>query len=173
MRRLLLLAVVLQLGGCSCGRQPPVEAAAPVPSSGQATAASDPAAAERAQAAQALADNYQDLALAASTLHSYLAAVAGKDWNKADTFWTGGKAPPRPDDYAVRGIEDLGSMRITNRAPEPLDQEIPTRAVEIPVTLLVRGNGGAREIKGWYRLRRKIDGAGWEITSASMPPSLD
>ena len=72
-----------------------------------------------------------------------------------------------------RGIEDLGSMRITNRAPEPLDQEIPTRAVEIPVVLRVRKSDGIHEIKGWYRLRRKITDDGWEITSASMRPSLD
>jgi hypothetical protein len=37
----------------------------------------------------------------------------------------------------------------------------------------VRGDGGIREITGWYRLRRKVSDDGWEITSASMRPSLD
>lgn len=64
-------------------------------------------------------------------------------------------------------------MRINTDVPVPLDDDSPPRAVEIPVILRVRGGNGISEIKGWYRLRRKISGDGWEITSASMRPSLD
>jgi hypothetical protein len=123
--------------------------------------------------AQAQANNAAALSLAASTVHAYLAAAAGKDWDKADAYWVGGKPPPQPDDYSVRSLQDLGSMRINNEAPKPLDEEMPTRAVEIPVVLRVRKSDGIHEIKGWYRLRRKIGDDGWEITSASMRPSLD
>lgn len=173
MRESLLIVTVLLLGGCSCSRQPDAAPAA----SGQAAPAQDPAAianqAATAQAAQAQASNAAALSQAVSTVHAYLAAVAGKDWNKADAYWVGGKPPPQPDDYSVRSLQDLGSMRINNEAPKPLDEEVPTRAVEIPVVLRVRKSDGIHEIKGWYRLRRKIGDDGWEITSASMRPSLD
>jgi pyruvate/2-oxoglutarate dehydrogenase complex dihydrolipoamide acyltransferase (E2) component len=177
MRGSLLMVTVLLLGGCSCGRQPDAESAAGTAASGQAAPAPDPAAAATSQAtamqAQAQASNAEALSQAASTVHAYLAAVAGKDWNKADAYWVGGKPPPQPDDYSVRSLQDLGSMRIDNEAPEPLDKEIPTRAVEIPVVLRARKSDGIHEIKGWYRLRRKVSDDGWEITSASMRPSLD
>lgn len=171
------MMTVLLLGGCSCGRQPDAEPAAGTAASGQAAPAQDPAAAATSQAtamqAQTQASNAEALSQAASTVHAYLAAVAGKDWNKADAYWVGGKPPPQPDDYSVRNLQDLGSMRINNEAPKPLDEEMPTRAVEIPVVLRVRKSDGIHEIKGWYRLRRKIGDDGWEITSASMRPSLD
>ena len=172
---LLMVMTVLLLGGCSCSRQPAAEPAATnANASSQAAPAQDPvAAASQAAMAQAQASNAAALSQAASTVHAYLAAVAGKDWNKADAYWVGGKPPPQPDDYSVRSLQDLGSMRINNEAPKPLDKEIPTRAVEIPVVLRVRKNDGIHEIKGWYRLRQKISGDGWEITSASMRPSLD
>jgi hypothetical protein len=174
MRGPLLLTTVLLLGGCSCSRQPVADPAANTAASNQATPVQDPAtAASQTAKAQALASNAASLSQAASTVHAYLAAAAGKDWTKADAYWVGGKPPPQPDDYSVRGLQDLGSMRINNEAPKPLDEEIPTRAVEIPVVLRVRKSDGIHEIKGWYRLRRKITDDGWEITSASMRPSLD
>lgn len=174
MRGSLLMVAVLLLGGCSCSRQPDAESAAGTAASGQPAPAQDPTTTtSQATAMQAQASNAAALSQAASTVHAYLAAVAGKDWNKADAYWVGGKPSPQPDDYSVRSLRDLGSMRINNEAPKPLDEEIPTRAVEIPVVLRVRESDGIHEIKGWYRLRRKIGDDGWEITSASMRPSLD
>lgn len=173
MRGLFLLAMTLLIGGCSCNRQPDAQAAS------QAAAPESPptkpvdgdsiAQAAQAQAPTAPADS---AAQAASTLHAYLAEVAGKNWGKADAYWSGGKPPPRADDFAVRGIDDLRSMRINNGTPKPLDQESPPQAVEIPVVLRVRKDTGVYEINGWYRLRRKVSGDGWEITSASMQPSM-
>ncbi|MET0814852.1 MAG: hypothetical protein ABWX88_06630 [Pseudoxanthomonas sp.] len=174
MRGIVPVFAVLLLGACSCDRKPETEPAVSTVPSDQAGPVADAATtAESVATAQALAKNSANLAQAASTLHAYLAVVAGKDWTKADAYWVGGKAPPRPDDYTVRSIEDLGSMRINSKAPEALDEESPTRAVEIPVTLRVRGDGGIREINGWYRMRRKVSDDGWEITSASLQPSLD
>ena len=171
------MVTVLLLGGCSCSRQPDAgPAAANDAASSQAASAQDPATAASQAAAtqvQAQASNAAALSQAASTIHAYLAAAAGKDWKKADAYWVGGKPPPQPDDYSVRSLQDLGSMRINNEAPKPLDEELPTRAVEIPVVLRVRKSDGIHEIKGWYRLRRKISDDGWESTSASMRPSLD
>ncbi|MET0655395.1 MAG: hypothetical protein ABWY94_07475 [Pseudoxanthomonas sp.] len=165
---------MLMLGSCSCGRQPGVEDVSAAARTDQPAPAPEAmSSAAKSPTAEALAKNAANLSQAASTVHAYLAAVAGKNWKTADSYWAGGKAPPRPDDYVVRGIEDLGSMRINNQEPEPLDEEIPTRAVEIPVALLVRGGKNVRKIEGWYRLRRKVDDAGWEITSASLRPSLD
>ena len=112
------------------------------------------------------------MAEAVSTLHAYLGVVAGKDWDKANAYWSGGKPPPREDDYAVRGIEDLRSMRIKNEAPKPLDDESPSKSIEIPVSLRVRKDNGMYEINGWYRLQRKATGDGWEIASASLQPSM-
>ncbi|MGH8026732.1 MAG: hypothetical protein ACREO0_08390 [Pseudoxanthomonas sp.] len=173
MRGWLLVAIVF-LGGCSCSRSPTAE---PEASKSPPTQAPRPqetvAAEEQASLDRARAKNSAALSQAASTLHAYLAATAAKDWGKADAYWVGGKPPPRPDDYSVRGIQDMGSMRIDSETPKPLDEELPTRAVEIPLTLRVQGDTGMREIKGWYRLRRKVSDDGWEITSASMRPSLD
>jgi hypothetical protein len=72
----------------------------------------------------------------------------------------------------MRSIEQLRSMRINNDAPKALDQESPSKSVEIPVTVRVRKDSGIYEISGWYRLQRKVEGDGWEITSASLQPSM-
>lgn len=174
MRGLFLLAMTLLIGGCSCNRQPDAQAssqAATPESPATKPVDGDPLAqAAQAQAAVTPADS---TAQAAATVHAYLAEVAGKNWGKADAYWSGGKPPPRADDFAVRGIDDLRSMRINNGTPKPLDQESPPQAVEIPVILRVRKATGVYEINGWYRLRRKVSGDGWEITSASMQPSMD
>ena len=172
MRGSWMLPLILLVGGCSCERRPdPLM----VPAGSDAQVGGTPAANEQtvpstpAPSAPAPASSTAD---AVSTVHAYLAAVAAKDWPRADTYWSGGKPPPRPDDFSVRGIEDLRSMRINNESPTPLDRESPPRSVEIQVTIRVRKETGGYEIRGWYRLRRKIGGDGWEITSASMQPSM-
>jgi len=170
-----IIGLVALVGGCSCDRTPDAETspagiAAPVDASVHASPAIpvplDPA----VVAAQAKATAASS---AVSSVHAYLGAVAGKDWKRADAFWTGGKPPPRPDDHALRAVEDLRSMRINNDSPTFLDEEAPPRALEVPVTLRVRSEAGVSELKGWYRLRRRIDSEGWEITSASLQPTLD
>lgn len=173
MRGMMLVAMVLLMGGCSCSRQPDPEPAPQATTPEQlavpiATADSAPVSTE----SQAVEIQARAMAEAVSTLHAYLAVVAGKDWDKANAYWSGGKPPPREDDYAVRGIEDLRSMRINNEAPKPLDDDSPSKFIEIPVSLRIRKDTGVYEINGWYRLQRKAAGEGWEIASASLQPSM-
>ncbi|WP_454831940.1 hypothetical protein [Pseudoxanthomonas wuyuanensis] len=179
MNRLHLGVGVLLLGslyGCSCAPQPPAsEAGDGHPASAQQAGADVPgtgpedAATQAQQRAQAEA-----MSQAVSQLHGYLGAIGAKDWNKADAYWSGGKPPPRPDDYPVRALQDMQALRIRNERPEPLDNDRPSNAIEVPVQLRITLNSGAsRELIGWYRLRRKIDGGGWEITSASLHPRID
>lgn len=111
---------------------------------------------------------------AVSQLHGYLGAIGAKDWDKADSYWSGGKPPPRPDDYPVRVLADMQALRIQNDRPQPLDSEQPSNAIEVPVRLRATlDSGDSRQLAGWYRLRRKVDGSGWEITSASLQPRID
>lgn len=173
MRGSILVVVALLAGGCSCDRRPDEQAAAtaaPAQPAPEQVFADTAAQASQAEAAELRATAMSE---AASTTHAYIAALVAKDRDKADSFWVGGKPPPRPDDYAVRGIEDMSTLRIDNDLPRSLDQESPPRSVEVPVTLRVRKEGGGYEIKGWYRLRSKVTGDGWEITSASLRPTLD
>ncbi|HBK45534.1 MAG TPA: hypothetical protein DDZ67_03700, partial [Xanthomonadaceae bacterium] len=109
----------------------------------------------------------------ATTVHGYLAALPDPDRDGSDAFWTGGKAPPHPDDANLRAIEGLRSLRVENGAPLALDSEDPPRAVEVPVRLTAGTHEGRRIFTGWYRLRARVDGNGWEITSASLQPALD
>ncbi len=173
MCRIACLTLILLLGGCSCDRRPDAQIA-PVAGRSSHNDATEAVRSPAIQAAPApvVVDQDNGLSASVSTVHAYLAAVAGKDWAKADAYWSGGKAPPRPDDFAMRGIEDLRSLRIDNESPKSLDSESPPHSVEIPVTLRIRKDNGAYEIRGWYRLRRKIGGDGWEITSASLQTSL-
>lgn len=173
MRTMMLVVMALLVGGCSCSRKPDPEPAPRATTPEQPAAAANtvdsaPASAE-AQTAEIQA---RAMSEAVSTLHSYLAIVAGKDWDKANAYWSGGKPPPREDDYAMRGVEGLRSMRINNEAPKPLDDESPSGSIEIPVSLRIRKDSGIYEINGWYRLQRKATDDGWEITSASLQPSM-
>ena len=175
MRILVLIVMAALAGSCSCQRKPEKDPAPSAAVEAKAEAGGDAAieAARMQEAIQLQEDRQAVMSRAVSGLHSYLGLAAAKNWPKADAFWVGGKPPPRPDDHAFRAIEGLRSMRINNDSPIPLDQESPPRALEIPVTLRVRREDGTRELKGWYRMRRKIDSDDWEITSASMQLTLD
>ncbi len=173
MRSVGWLPLILLIGGCSCDRRPEAQIAPvrePPAQANETAVGQDPAL--QAVTAPLVVDQANGVAASVSTVHAYVAAVAAKDWAKADAYWSGGKPPPRPDDFALRGVEDLRSLRINNESPKPLDSESPPQSVEIPVTLRVRKDAGVYEIRGWYRLRRKIGGDGWEITSASLQPSI-
>lgn len=105
-------------------------------------------------------------------VHAYLGAVASQDLERANAYWTGGKPPPRPDDQALRAIEGLRAIRINNTIPTNLDQESPPRALQVPVVLRISHAEGSSEMTGSYRVRRKVDGQGWEITSADLRTRL-
>ncbi|HEY0334377.1 MAG TPA: hypothetical protein VGC74_11805 [Stenotrophomonas sp.] len=106
-------------------------------------------------------------------MHRYLAALPRGSQGDADTLWTGGRPSPVPDDANLRSVQNLRSLRVENDTPVALDRESPPRAIEVPVRLLVRTDEGNRRFTGWYRLRPRVDGSGWEITSASLQPALD
>ena len=133
-----------------------------------APAAADPAAATRRAATRDAATH------AASSLHAYLGALPGKDTARADAWWAGGDPGTPPGDALLRGIDGLRGLRIQTYAPLPLDRESPPRAFEIPVNLrLVLDGDRTSRVEGHYRLRARVDGQGWEITSAELQPQLD
>lgn len=162
---------------CSCERRAdddhvatttaaPVPAAAAEPASAAApdTAAATPGADARAARARQQA---------ASTVQRYLGLLPAADRSGADALWAGGRPPPRADDAVLREMADIRSLRIETDRPQPLDREDPPRALEVPVRLRLHSDGGSRRLQGWYRVRAKIGGDGWEITSASLQPQLD
>ncbi|MBN6149474.1 hypothetical protein JR065_03920 [Xanthomonas sp. AmX2] len=106
-------------------------------------------------------------------MQRYLGLLPAADRSGADALWVGGRPPPRADDAVLREMTDIRSLRIETDRPQPLDREDPPRALEVPVRLRLHGDGGSRRLQGWYRVRAKIGGDGWEITSASLQPQLD
>ncbi len=173
MRHWPAMLLPLLLAGCSCQRHPAGdEPAAPriAPATDIATAAGEDADADARQQAR---DDGQAFTVATSTLHAYFPALLDSDRGKSDAFWSGGRAPPQPDDALVRGWRDVRSLRVQNDLGKALDDRHPPTAVEIPVRLTARTDSGVLQARGWYRLRPKVDGTGWEITSASLQPVLD
>jgi hypothetical protein len=109
---------------------------------------------------------------AASNLHRYLQLLVQGDRSGSDAFWSGGKPPPQPD-AVLRAMTDIRTLRVDNQAAIALDQEDPPRSLEIPVRLRLGTGQGNRILLGWYRMRPRVDGTGWEITSASLQPAID
>jgi hypothetical protein len=170
-----MLFAMLWLGGCSCHRDPEVAAqpdatpeAASVPADTEDTAP-DPDAAQDAAARRA---RNAAFAAAVSVVHGYMTALPART-GEADAMWTGGRPSPVPDDANLRSLEGLNSLRVESGEPTALDKASPPEAVEVPVKLTARMSGGNRHYTGWYRLRPRVDGSGWEITSASLQPTLD
>lgn len=169
-----LLFATLFLSSCQCHREPDADAPQTAGAAAIGAKKTTPSApAEDAATLQANHAQAQAFAAAVSTVHSYLAALPRGEQGDANTFWTGGRPSPVPDDANLREIQGLDSMRIQTSVPTALDRELPTRAVEVPVTLTARTAQGTRHFSGWYRLRPRVDGSGWEITSASLQPALD
>ncbi len=156
---------------CSCEREADSLGQLPPEDTGQQVAKAAQAPSENDPIDGDLIAQSEMVRGAVSDVHAYIRAAAGKDWEAADAFWVGGKAPTRPGDQVLRQLEGLQAMRITNQPPVHLDEQSPPDALEIPVVLRINDSGGSREITGWYRTRR--DGEGWKITSASLAPSLD
>lgn len=177
--RLLLSAIVL-LAGAALLLHRCTDAApdADAPSAGASSATTEAAASGAvsvASAADAAAQRARTAAIqdAVSTLHRYLTDLGGADRAKADRYWSGG----RPADAGEADLRTLGAgardvlraLRIENGAPKALDGAAVPAALEIPVTLRASLAGApAQRYRGWYRLRRKITGEGWEITSAGI-----
>jgi len=177
MRLWMFALLPLLATGCSCSPQPDAATgtnaqaadaspSSPAPATLPATPDPDALAAAKAQS--------EGMRQAVSQLHDYLGALGADDRARADAQWSGGRPPPRADDYALRALDNLSALRIQNERPVPLDKQLPSASLEIPVRLRASlDDGQTRQLQGWYRLRRKVDGSGWEITSASLQPQLD
>lgn len=169
------LLALLGLGGCSCHRQPDADTpdpsvttgTRPSPSAGDATTPVDADATSRLRELRAQAN-----AGAVSVVQRYLTIWPG-DPQEADRLWVGGQAPPVRDDANLRALQGLVSMRVRNDEPIAMDREDPPRAMEVPVHVSVQMPDGNRRFNGWYRVRPRVDGSGWELTSASLQPELD
>lgn len=174
MRGFPLLILVALMAGCSCQRTPGDdrrEDSGPAAGATARTTAPPPAATEAAPAAAAHADPVSargEQTTPEMTVHRYLELLLS-DRANADRMWAGGQPAPQPDDAALRtALFDAGSLRILTRTAVPLDRETPHHALEIPVDLRMTRNGAPLRFQGWYRVRRTIDGNGWELSSASV-----
>ena len=177
LRPILPALLALSLTHCSCQHQPEaspphgpevsVDAQAPVFAAGggePTDTATDMGASERSPGGAGAA---------VATLHAYLGALPGSDRTRADAYWSG-SGPGKPaDDSVLRQLPDLRAMRIESGRSLPLDQEQPARAWEVPVQLRLDTASGPFRLHGWYRLRARVDGHGWEITSARLDPVID
>lgn len=180
MRNRLPLAIAavlaLLLGWRACAQRPeapPADAATASADAGSARVAPETRAADNAPPHVATATR-QAFSGAASTVHAYLADVAGGDPVRANRWWAGSDPGTPPGDALLRGPAPVRSMKINTGVGRALDGEAPPRAVEVPVRLrLDRGDGRLQRVQGHYWLRARIHGDGWEITSASLQPELD
>ena len=173
MRHWLPIFLVLLLAHCSCQRQdtadtPVIAVDAELARSEGTTPPPDDATQAQARRATAAAAEQ-----AASTLHAYMGLLPRADRSAADDLWSGASPGAPAGDAVLRAIPGLRGMKIQNDPPKALDRESPPRAFEIPVRLRLDTESGPRQLRGWYRLRARIDGQGWEITSASLDPVLD
>ncbi len=109
---------------------------------------------------------------AARTVHAYFQALL-QQRRDGNAFWSGGRPPPQPDDAIVRAWPQVQRMRVVTGQARPLDRQLPADTLEIPVELSADTAQGLLRAGGWYRLHRRLDGSGWEITSASLRPHLD
>lgn len=171
-----VLAFVVALAtGCSCQREPAAEQgldeagiaddrAATVTNPATAAATTAPA----ADATQARLHKEARYA-AIATLHRYLGALSARDWQKADAFWVHDNAPVQSGEADLRVLTTLRSLRIENGSPKQIGTDAVPVALEIPVRLRARLEGGdVQHYQGRYRLRRAVVDDGWEITSASL-----
>lgn len=172
MRIALLLLSTTLFASCSCQRDAD-DAQATTSTQQTATQPSDAATSAVDAAAIEKLARLQDARYAAysdatSAVQSYLAAVGAQDWKKADVFWTNQR--PGSGDADLRALKKVHALRIENDTPEALDKEAVPKALEVPVNLRASFQDGQpmRRYRGWYRVRKKVSGEGWEITSASI-----
>lgn len=169
-----LMLCVLLLPGCSCQRHADEAERNTAGNASTADAALPPSSRhDSAEAGSPRPPPIKGAREAVATVHRYIAALRDPDARALDAFWIGGKAPVVPEDAALHRVEGLRAMRIENDRPIALDTNAPVQTVEVPVRITASTHDGRRRFHGWYRLHRKADGSGWEITAASLQPVID
>ncbi len=171
MRIALLLLSTTLFASCSCQRDADnAQATSTPPTATQPPDTTTPAVDEAAiqKLARLQDQRYAAFSGAASAVQAYLAAVGGQDWKKADMFWVNQR--PGPGEADLRSLKTLQSLRIENDTPDALDKNPVPKALEVPVNLRANFQDGRpmQRYRGWYRVRQKVSGEGWEITSASI-----
>lgn len=175
MRRIVFLLPLL-IGGCSCQPDSAREPAAPAPQ--DMSAASSAAATDAAAEGVSLATSAALSAVAPgaldepTTVRNYVYALMGADRAASDAYWTGGRTGSRPDDQVLRVLPGLQTLRVDTELPIARDTAQPSRLREVPVRVRAVTADGTLHYHGWYRLQPRADGSGWEITSASLQPTL-
>lgn len=170
MRRAMFLLPLL-LGGCSCQRdtsqdRPPAHASADAAqdTASDRTLADIPVPVLGAVAAGADSEG--------KVVRQYLNAVMRGDRSAADAYWSGSHSASGAD-AALRDLPGLRTLRVDTDLPIARDDQTPSRLREVPVSIRAATHDGVQRYTGWYRLRPKPDGSGWEIYAATLQPVLD
>lgn len=183
MRSASVLLPLLLIAGCSCQRQGDgIEAAAAASAtpSPRTTAVTVPADADAAAAAAgtvpatpppgAVAAGAAD---EGATVRNYIGVLLRGDRAAAAAYWGGGTTRLQPDDAPLHRLTDVVSLRVDTDTPIARDTARPSRLREVPIRLRILTRQGTLHYHGWYRLQPRADGSGWELSGASLQPSLD
>ncbi|WP_422509058.1 hypothetical protein [Stenotrophomonas sp. GZD-301] len=177
MRLASVLLPLLLIGGCSCQREGDAVAAADVAAPPPASATT--AAADAAAAAAATQPALPSSAVAAgatdepATVRNYIGVLLRGDRTAAAAYWQGGTPRAQPDDAPLHHLTDVVSLRVDTDTPIARDTAVPSRLREVPVRIRILTRQGTLHYHGWYRLQPRADGSGWELSGASLQPTLD
>ncbi|WP_411850202.1 hypothetical protein ACLB90_14975 [Stenotrophomonas sp. LGBM10] len=179
MRFASVLLPLLLIAGCSCQRQGDADAvadvAAAMPPGARATTA--PATAADTAAATPPAPPPSAVAAGATdepaTVRNYIGVLLRGDRAAAAAYWRGGTTSTQPDDAPLHHLTDVVSLRVDTDTPIARDTAHPSRLREVPVRIRVLTRQGTLHYHGWYRLAPRADGSGWELSGASLQPTLD
>ncbi|WP_313177276.1 hypothetical protein [Stenotrophomonas sp.] len=180
MRSAMLLMMTVTLLGCS--RQTPSDDAAAVPPPAEAQAADAGRRAASRDAATVASPAIDPLYGAVTAdgetpsrlLNRYVLDLLNRNKAGIDAAWA--IAPPdarRADDAALRLLPDVRNLRLDSDPAVPRDQQQPPRLLEVPVRIRASTGEGVFRYHGWYRVRPRADGQGWQIQSAQLQPTLD
>jgi hypothetical protein len=179
MRLASVLLPLLLIGGCSCQRQGDAAAAADVDAATPPPARATAAAADADAGAVATPPALPSSAVAAgatdepATVRNYMGVLLRGDRSAAAAYWQGGTPRAQPDDAPLHHLTDVVSLRVDTDTPIARDTALPSRLREVPVRIRILTGQGTLHYHGWYRLQPRADGSGWELSGASLQPSLD
>lgn len=165
----------LLLISCSCQEAPaPQKADEAVAEADQAQRTASPATPATAPPTLSLlAAVSADAERPGAVVHAYIRDLLQRRQTEADAAWQFAPSGTRADDAALRGLQDVISLRINTGAPIARDQQQPSRLIEIPVQVRAVTDTATLRYTGWYRLVPDPQGSAWRIHSAQIQPVLD